>query len=99
MARRAMLMASAHFPNSQPRLTILLVRVRASANTLGWMAEANPGMTTKSYLNVLTHLVIRHSVKDAGAMGMLHQSAASPTTHLALTLRVIIRRKGKAKQE
>lgn len=49
---------------------IPLVRVQASVSILGWMAEENPGTTTKSYLNVLTHLVIRHSVKDAGAMGM-----------------------------
>jgi hypothetical protein len=67
---RATLRASAPFPNSQPKLMIPLVRVQASVSILGWMAEENPGTTTKSYLNVLTHLVIRHSVKDAGAMGM-----------------------------
>ena len=78
---------------------IPLVRVQASVSIRGWMAEASPGTTTKSYLNALTRLVIHHSVKDVGAMGMWRQSAASPTMHLASTLKAIIRKKGRAKQE
>jgi hypothetical protein len=63
------------------------------------MAEANPGMTTKSYLNVLTHLVIHLSVKDVGATDTSLLTAAFRTTHQASTLKAIIKKKGKAKQE
>jgi hypothetical protein len=57
----------------------LLARVRASANTLVWMAGVSLGMTTKSFLNVSTRLATRLSARDVDDMGTSRPTAVFQT--------------------
>jgi hypothetical protein len=70
----------------------------AGASTLVWISGVNRGTTTKSYLNVSTHLANRFSANAVADMGIQPANVVFPMRRRASTCAGITKKRKKARR-